>query len=161
MTDRLKLWLLAGLLFTGLISCEQERDPCLQPTTAYLRVRSVKMVSDTTHVDTLLTNPRWIAIDSQVALVFDRRTAAFNLLLNPSADSARYALQPDSAVAAYDTLVFYYERRLKFLSNACGYTYFYTLHDVKSTHHELDSVLIRNNDVDGNVNTPEHVQVYL
>ncbi|HRO43763.1 MAG TPA: DUF6452 family protein [Flavipsychrobacter sp.] len=143
-----------------LSSCEQQRDPCLQPTTAYLRLRSMKNVADTTVADSLLPNPRWSAIDSGVTLIFGRRTGSFSLSLNASADSSRYAIQPDSAVFSFDTLTFFYDRRLQFLSNACGYTYFYNLRSIKTTNHNVDSVLLRNNEVNGNVNTPDHVQVF-
>ncbi|MBS1588106.1 MAG: hypothetical protein JST52_00685 [Bacteroidetes bacterium] len=152
--------LLILLIIAGVISCETQRDPCLQPVSVYMRVRSVKALSDTTVADSLLPNPRWIAIDSQVALVFSKQTASFLLPLNPASDSARFALQPDSSILMFDTLTFFYDRKLNFISNACGYCYFFGLHSISTTKHVLDSVRIRNTDVNGNVNTPDHVQVF-
>ena len=159
MIDRFFVFLLC-VFIVAFASCEQERDPCLQPTTAYLRIRSMKNVSDSTVADSLLPNPQWIAIDSAVILQFSKKSSGFSLSLNPLADSARYALQPDSAITSYDTLTFYYGRKLQFLSNACGYTYFYILRDIKATLHNIDSFRIKNDEVNGNVNTPQHVQVF-
>lgn len=144
-----------------MVACEQERDPCLQPQNVYLRARSMKNVGDTTIADSLLPAPRWIAIDSGVVILFAPKTAAFNLPLNPHADSARFSLQPDSAVLSFDTVVFFYERQLHFLSNACGFTYYFFLQNVRFTQHHIDSVLLKNDEVNGNANTPEHVQVFL
>ena len=155
-----KYWLLCFCLLVLFCACEQDRDPCLQPTNVYLRVKALRHVTDTTFADTLLVHPRWTAIDTGVTLVYLPKTSAFNLLLNPKSDSCRYALQADSAVNVFDTLTFYYDHRLQFLSNACGYTYFYTLHNISTTLHNLDSVKLKNEDVNSNVNTPEHVQVF-
>lgn len=160
MTNRFTVLLMAWLAVVVLIACEQQRDPCLQPTTVYLRARSLKALTDTTSADSSLPNPRWTAIDSQVTLVFPRKTAGFSLPLNPNADSARYVVQPDSALSTFDTITFYYNRKLQFLSNACGYTYFFSLKNVKATGYNVDSVRLRNDEVNGNVNTPDHVQIF-
>jgi len=163
MTDRL---LAACLLcfFAAMFSasCDTERDPCLQPVTAYLRVRSMRHVTDTTTADSLLPNARWrpLGSDSLVLISFGKNVSRFSLSLNPEADSARYVIQPDSANATFDTLTFIYGRRLQFLSNACGYTYFYTLRNVVTTFHNIDSLRLKNDEINGNVNTPEHVQVF-
>ena len=149
------------LLFAVLItSCEQGRNPCLQPTTVYVRAHTYQRLADSTTTDTLLPNPRWIAIDSGVALTYGKKISRFTFPLSPLADSARYALQPDSAVARFDTMVFYYKKRLQFLSNSCGYTYFYSLENIKSTLHLIDSVKLQNDNVNNDVNTAEHVQIY-
>ena len=159
---RFNCQLLTVLLFSAILmtSCEQERSPCLQPTIVYVRAHTYQHLADSTTTDTLLPNPRWIAIDSGITLVYERKVSNFAFTLNPLADSARYALQPDSAVARFDTMVFYYKKRLQFLSNSCGYTYFYSLEDIKSTLHLIDSVKLENADVNNNVNTAEHVQIY-
>jgi len=61
--------------------------------------------------------------------------------LNPAKESMRYQLQFDSTVAAYDTLTFFYRPVLHFVSNACGYTYYYTVDSVHFTTNGLDSVV--------------------
>ncbi len=143
-----------------LIACEQQRDPCLEPKTVSMRVVAKQAVNDSTSVDTLLASPVWIAIDSQFAIKFPDRSAHFGLLLSPLADSCRWAIQPDSAVLAFDTLTFHYNRKLLFLSNACGFTYHFSLREVRSTRHQVDSVRLNNTDVNENATAPEHVQIF-
>jgi len=159
--SRLPLVFLLVVFVAGYFSsCEVERDPCLQPTTAYLRVHTMKALPDSTVADSLLPSPRWTAIDSGVTLVFGNKTSRFSLSLNPNADSSRYAVQPDSNTVVLDTLTFFYNRKFQFLSNACGYTYFFNLQRIKTTFHNIDSALLRNDEINGNVNTPDHVQVF-
>lgn len=140
-------------------ACEQQRDPCLQPTTAYLRARTLLPATGATRSDSLLPSARWIAIDAQAVLLFPPRTSLFRLTLNPNADSTRFILQPDSASLSVDTVILFYDRSLQFLSNACGYTYFYAIRNVTHTQYNIDSVRINNDEVNGNVNTPDHVQI--
>jgi hypothetical protein len=142
------------------ISCETERDPCLQPKTVPLRLIAKRPITDSTTVDTLLPHPIWITVDSLDTLKYGAKTSNFSLLLSSITDSCRYALQPDTALVSFDTITFYYDRRLQFISNACGFTYFYTLKTLKSTTHNIDSVKINNADVNQNASTPEHVQIY-
>jgi len=160
MIDRLFAALLLSTSLAVLNSCETERDPCLQPVTAYLRIRTMQNITDSTTTDSLLPSARWIAVDSGVRVYYGPNVSRFSLSLNPMVDSSRYAVQPDSAAFSFDTLTFFYGRRLQFLSNACGYTYFYTLRSVKTTFHNVDSVRLKNDEINGNVNTPEHVQVF-
>lgn len=163
----LRRYLRSSLVLTAMVpvamvlfpACEQQRDPCLQPTTAYLRARTLRPATVATRTDSLLPAARWIAIDAQAVLLFPPRTARFSLTLNPNADSTRFILQPDSASLSIDTVTFFYNRSLQFLSNACGYTYFYTMRNVTHTRYNIDSVRINNDEVNGNVNTPDHVQI--
>lgn len=150
--------MVAGLMLTT--SCEQERDPCLQPKTAPVRLVAKRPVTDTTSIDTLLPRPLWIGIDSAFAIRFPERTSGFQLLLSPLADSCSYALQADSSVNRFDTLKFYYRRKLQFLSNACGFTHFYTLDSVVNTRYQIDSVKITNADVDQNASSRENIQIF-
>ena len=147
--------------FLVLMACEQERDPCLQPTTAPLRVVAKRPSTDTTVVDTLLPHPVWLRVDTGLGILFPKKTSSFSLLLSPRADSSTYAVQPDSAaLGSLDTITFVYERKLQFLSNACGFSYFYTLQRVRSSNHNIDSVKIINREVNLNASSPEHVQIY-
>lgn len=149
------------LLFeAGFSSCEQERDPCLQPTSVSLRVHTLQSLPDLSVADTLLPDPVWLVVDSFKGWKFSQNSSRFSLSLSPQADSCRLAVQPDTASLAMDTLVFYYSRSLQFLSNACGYAYFFNLEKINHTRHLIDSVVILNNEVNSNVNTPEHVQIF-
>lgn len=151
-------------LFSLLIfvaSCSVDRDPCLLPKTTTLRIGTYQVV-DTSNVvtDSLLPKPIWIAIDSNRGILFGEDISKFGLTLSSVADSCRYAIQPDSAVASFDTLTFYYQRRLQFLSNACSYTYYFNLTSVRTTYNAIDSLKITNTDVNSDANSQEHVQIF-
>jgi hypothetical protein len=89
------------------------------------------------------------------------RQATFALSLSPVVDTAQWLFKTDTASSIiFDTMTFHYARTLQFLSNACGYTYFYHLNYVTTTHHIIDSTHITNSSVTNNVNT-KHLQVYL
>ena len=153
---------MVGAFFVLLVACEQERDPCLQPTSVSMRVVAKRPITDTTVTDSLLPHPIWLRIDTSLGILYPKKTGQFSLLLSPLADSCSYALVPDSAaINSRDTLTFVYDRRLQFLSNACGFSYFYSLQRVRTSRHNIDSVKIINADVNLNASSPEHVQIYL
>jgi hypothetical protein len=89
------------------------------------------------------------------------QSSKFVLSLSPATDSCSWAFASDSAAGSpFDTLTFRYTRQLQFISNACGYDYFYQLASVQTTHHIIDSVFIANTSVTNDVNT-NHLQVYI
>lgn len=148
-----------ALLFT--MSCSIDRDPCLLPTTTSMRLGTYQVVdSNGAVIDTFLPKPIWIAIDSNRGIQFADKTAKYSLQLSSVTDSCRYAIQPDSALAFFDTLIFYYDRHLQFLSNSCGYTYYFSLKNIRTTYHQIDSVKISNAEVNSDANSQEHVQIY-
>ena len=150
-----------GAMFFFLTACEQDRDPCLQPTSVPMRVIAKRPLTDSMFVDSLLPDPVWLRIDTALGLVYPSNTSSFSLLLSPLTDSCSYALMPDSsAVNSIDTLTFYYNRNLHFLSNACGFTYFFSLQRISTTTNNIDSVRIINSDVNLNASAPEHVQIF-
>lgn len=159
-------FLLAGILFLLITACTQERNPCLQPVTAPLRAGCYYPVPVDTgfiHRDTLLPNAIFGAVDND-SLRFlyygVKDISKFQLLMSPLHDSCVWLLQPDSGYVAIDTLIFYYERKRWFISAECGYSYHFILDRVKTTHHNIDSVLIQNNTIDLNANSGEHIQIF-
>ncbi len=89
------------------------------------------------------------------------KSSIFTLSLSPQADSTFWFFAADSAAGSpFDTLLFRYNRQLQFVSNACGYTYYFGLKGVQSTHHIIDSVSITNASVTNNANVT-HLQVYI
>jgi hypothetical protein len=138
-------------------SCtKDDREPCLQPRNTVLRAHAVRRAdTGTATPDTLLPNPqlRPLTGDS-VQYVFGgiKRLSNFTFLLSNVADSSRWVLRPDSAVALEDTLTFYYQRQLRFLSNACGYTNFYNLQRVTTTRHAVDDAIIIRPDITTDAN---------
>jgi len=152
------------LLATCYISCTQERDPCLQPKIMLLRIGAYQRV-DTATTDTSLPHPFVAAIDfnDSIKAVNDgsAATSKFSVYLSPQADSARWLIWPDTALSVNtaDTITFYYDKSLQFLSNACGYTYFYNLHSVHTTNHSIDSAVISNYSVNDDA-SKEHLKIY-
>jgi len=160
MTDN-RYCILLILILLSLASCSVDRDPCLLPKNTSLRIGTYQN-NDTSAIisDTFLPKPIWFAVDSPIGIQFPDRTAKFSLLLASITDSCRYAIQPDSAIVSFDTLTFYYDRKLQFLSNACGYTYYFNLKRVRTTFNNIDSVKLTNTEVNSNANSQEHVQIF-
>ena len=137
-------------------ACTQERQPCLTPKIASLNIQCVHYHDTaTTTKDTAL--PRAILgsiTDSGIQLtLYKSPSAYFTISLSPRADSCQWLVTTDSLTNAFDTVSFYYTRKLQFLSNACGYTYFYSLNSLRTTHNNIDSILITNASVTNTVNT--------
>ena len=155
---------MACLLAALFISCQQQRDPCLQPKIMILHAGAYR-VSDTTTVDTSLPAPFIAAIDFvdsiKVTLYGTANQDKLSFYLSPQADSCRWLIWPDTSlpVTTADTITFYYDKSLQFLSNACGYTYFYNLHRVQATSHSIDSVQIGSYNVNNEANK-EHIKIY-
>lgn len=163
MTDTARNILIAAIaLVVCLYSCTQERQPCLTPKTANLRIRTVRKITDSLTVDTATPTPLFVAMAASVkqGYLYTSR-ASFTLSLSPVADTAMWLYQPDTvANTPTDTVVFRYERQLQFISNACGYTYYYELLAARTTTHTIDSIHISNTSVTSDANT-NHLQVYI
>ena len=141
------------------VSCTQERQPCLVPKTASLNLHCVHFLTDTntTVLDTAL--PRAVfgsmTASGDKFVYYTTLSSGFTISLSPVADSCSWLMTTDSLLQPFDTLNFHYQRKLQFLSNACGYTYFYSLSSVNTTHNNIDSVLITNPSVTNDVNTKQ------
>ncbi len=150
---------LAGMICAIMVlqSCtKEEREPCLQPRTTVLRAHTVRRADTGSALkDTLLPNPQLLPLNGgSVQYVFGgiKRLRNFTFSLSNVADSSRWVLRPDSAVAVQDTLTFYYQRQLRFLSNACGYTNFYNLQRVTTTRHAINEAIIVRPDITTDAN---------
>ncbi len=158
------LALSVALLFLLLVqSCSKEdRDPCLQPKATVLRARTMRHADTGAAImDTLLPNPQLRPLSDATQYVFGgvRRLSRFSFSLSNVADSSRWVIRPDSAVAVEDTLTFHYQRQLRFLSNACGYTNFYNLQGVTATYHAIDSIRIVRPDITTDANV-ENLRIF-
>ncbi len=165
MSKRFMAWCLI-LWSWGLGSCSQDRLPCLVPEDVWLRVGCYRVEvgpEGPLPADTFLPKPLIGYADSPAVFLLDPQTQRFALVLSPHADQTAVWVAPDSALIAdpfqRDTLWIHYDRRLHFISNACGYTYHYSLKDLQFTRHQWDSVVIGDPEVTDNVNT-EHVKIY-
>lgn len=162
MTDKGKYLIAMAIPVLLLHACTQERQPCLTPKTAVLIMKSVRNTTDKKVIDTAFN----AAVLVPVTTVADKGTfysksSTFTVSLSPLSDTCQWLFAADTAAgSAVDTLTFTYNRELKFVSNACGYSHFFSLNSVSSTHNTIDSVTISNKSVTNNVNTT-HVQVHI
>ncbi|GAA4460467.1 hypothetical protein GCM10023093_03150 [Nemorincola caseinilytica] len=163
MTDKARNILVTTIvLLVSLYSCTQERQPCLTPRSASLRMRMVRKVTDSLTIDTATPNPffRAVAAGGQQGYLYTSRSS-FALSLSPVADTSMWLYSPDTAAGTLtDTIIFRYERQLQFISNACGYTYYYDLRSAATTSHTIDSVQIINSSVTSDA-SKNHIQVYI
>lgn len=156
-------WLILLMLTLGVLaSCgKEQRDPCLQPRDAVLRLHCMHYVDTAgTPSDTLLPNPLLIPIDSKTPYIFGgvKRLSSFPVSLSEVSDSCQWVLRPDSASSVADTINFFYTRNLHFISNACGYTYFFHVDRVTTTRNAIDSAILVKADVSTD-NTSEHLRL--
>lgn len=153
---------LAVLTLSLFSSCTQERQPCITPKYASLLLNSVRRTTTGSIVDTPMPAAVFGAVtDSGTKGIIFPRSATFSLSLSPVSDSCRWIFAPDTTVGTQlDTILLKYTRQLEFISNACGYTYFYGLTSVTSTKRNIDSIIITNTSVTNNVNN-SHLQVFI
>ena len=145
-------------------ACTQQRQPCLTPKIASLNMHCIHKPSDTATIfaDTALPTTLLTAITNSGAqsFIYRNQNASFTLSLSSVSDSCKWAITTDTFGNHPDTLTFFYEHKLQFISNACGFAYFYNLDSIHTTHLMIDSVQILNTSVTNNVNT-KHLQIYI
>ena len=159
-------FVLVALCCIGWVACTQQRQPCLTPKTASLIIESIHLTTDTSTVpvDTALIaavfTPLVPGKSASPDTTFSQQSL-FTISLSPDDTICQWLFSTDTLTTiAPDTLTFHYQRNLQFLSNACGYTYFYTLDTVITTHRINDSLHIINTSVTNNVNT-KHLQIFI
>jgi hypothetical protein len=152
----------AGLLLAGVAGCRKDelRDPCLQPTNVAVRL-ALKQVRDTLRVDTGLAKAILIPLGGKTALQFGNGATTLSAYLSPQSDFCQYLFTADSFATVPDTLSFSYSRKITFLSNACGFTTFFTLSRATATGNAIDSFLLVNPLVNNDANSPAHLLLYL
>jgi Family of unknown function (DUF6452) len=144
-------------------ACKQDRQICLTPKIAILNVETMHIpIPGAAFADTAPPSPTFVGLTASAEEISNyNRQSSFTLSLSPLVDTAQWLFRTDTASAiVFDTLTFHYTRLLKFLSNACGYTYFYNLNYITTTHNIIDSVHITNTSVTNNANT-KHLQIYI
>lgn len=155
--------LIIFLCAMGWLSCTQQRQPCLTPRFATLSLRTIHFTNDTvtTPVDTAIPAAVFSPVTgfSQVYKIYPQQSG-FTVSLSPDTTFCQWSFTTDSFKHDSDVISFYYRRHLQFISNACGFTYFFDLDSVRSTHSIIDSIRILNTSVTNNVNT-QHLQVYI
>jgi len=160
---KIKKWGLALALPMLLLACTQERGPCLTPKTASFNIVCVHLTTDTgtIPVDTTLPAAVFGAVtQGGNKLLVYAQSAKFTISLASNADSCTWLFTTDSLYHPFDTINFYYKRELQFLSNACGYAYFYNLDTFHITHHNIDSAHLLARSITNDINTTQF-QIYI
>ncbi len=158
--------ILFALCVAGWMACSQQRQPCLTPKTGTLSLETIHFKTDTNTIpiDTALPSAVFSPVTSNAALITVYPTqASFTVSLSPDTTFCQWVFSTDTAgylAGRIDTMNFFYRRHLQFLSNACGFTYFFDIDSLHTTHLMIDSVHILHTSVTNNVNT-KHLQVYI
>jgi len=87
---------------------------------------------------------------------YQKETQAISFPLSMISDSSRVILVYNTQSA--DTIIFYYTKSLHLESHACGFDEFFEITEIKTTTHQLDSIWIRNDQVD--YGKGEHIKIY-
>jgi hypothetical protein len=116
----------------------------------------------TVFVDTALPAAFLVAFtdSGEKAIIYRNQTADFTISLSSVSNSCKWGFTTDTTGNHLDTLTFFYQRKVQFISNACSFAYFYTLDSVQTTRHMIDSLLITNTNVTNNVNTT-HLHIFI
>ncbi len=175
-------WLIVTVGFFSLHACKTKNADCFQTVIVsnytYFLGRSLRIdtvrSADSLTVDTVLTAittdtplamPEFVYIPSSASDSFFRvinTTSTPTYLstpLNPATDSIQFRFRVDTVSTVFDTITYFYEPVTHFINNACGYTYFYNLKNVKFTTHMFDSVAIIAPSVTGS-NGSRNVNLY-
>jgi len=164
------------LCLAGILSCEKDGPECYVPLlvrtgnafiitdTQYIQVDTMPQRDSLIYVyrDSVMRNAQMkILIDTPAYIVTgtEQNGNLMHIALNPLKDSTRYAFRADTASSIWDTITYYYTPVSHFVSNSCGYTFYYTLNGVKTTKHILDSAAVPQANVTTDITT-RHVQLY-
>ena len=144
------------LCLMALASCNPDSQECYvpKPVTAQIGFTIIDTIfakdqlgRDSIYVsvrDTPLNYPSMLSLGNDTVIRFMGvyKGTQLPVMFNPETDSIRYRFQPDSTQQIFDTVTLHYDHNYHFISNACGYTYYYNINRVKITHHLLDSARI-------------------
>ncbi len=156
----LLLVIIAGLL--GLASCETDDPGCYQPTVVTavcgFSVRDTQIVADTLSTnplvivdkvlprfrDSFMDSPEMkiLAEDSVLLIRGQKGARELGIAFNQAKDSVRYSFRTDTTSTVYDTITVHYNSSLHFISNGCGYNYYFGIEKVTHTSNMLDSFAI-------------------
>ena len=154
-----------SLLFIALFSllwvaCERIADPCLQPVNVLVYMGTYKPAdTGTVGVDSVLPKAILGYVATGTTPYRGVKGNKFSLSLSSKSDTTKWFVSTDSTVNTMDTITLIYSRKLAFLSRSCGYTYHYELHNVYTTYNNIDSIQVKNTNIDGAANI-EHVKIF-
>lgn len=147
---------------TTLISCSQN-EICLEPQALNLRAGFYRTDTALSLKDTQLTNALIRFGNTNTYALQLKQSSKFALPLAQNNDTTTLIFQSDSSSvlpASIDTITLVYTRKPTFISTACGYRTFFTLQQLFSTRHVIDTVKINQSEVSNEANK-EHLQLVI
>lgn len=155
---RLLLAIVAGIILIA--SCESKEPGCYQPTTVSMvcgfQKRDTQIVKDTVTInplvmvdrityrfsDSVMPAPQMKVLKEKIPLSVNgnKGSTQLGIAFNQANDSITYTFRPDTNIAVFDTITFFYTSTLHFISNNCGYNYYFNITNVKHTTNMLDSL---------------------
>lgn len=157
-------------------SCEKDEPECFESNLILSRVSFIgknlmrmDTLIDSVFVDTTITVYRDTLFKSPILYSFNQDVNVqvigspylnyMGLPLNPDEKSIRYALVYDTTRSLADTLTYFYQTSVHFISNDCGFTHFYRIDSIQTTKHLIDSVTINERKVGDNA-ADRHIHLY-
>jgi hypothetical protein len=140
-------------------SCEKTKPACAVPLQALVKVNFYQVDTNGLEYGVLLPNA-YIGAAGNDSLYAKgvANMGGVALPLEPGTGEVRFFIRTDST-AVTDTVRFTYTQELKFISNACGYTYFFNLNAAGAAGTAIDSVKIVKADVN-NTSNDQNVKIY-
>lgn len=157
-----KLKYILLFLFFGIViaACNRVADPCLQPRNVYMLLGTYRPADTGSNgVDSFLPKGILRYVDNGIIADSGAKKNKFFIQLSPQATVIKLLVSTDSTIAGTDTITFEYDKKLTFISTACGYIYHYAIKNVAWTNYNIDSVVVKNAEINGAANI-EHAKIF-
>lgn len=130
-------------LFILLLGACVKNDFCIQPSAVKTVVRFKHMDSANKKVDLSINNITIFLTDSSY-LYYDDISGVnqVQLYLRPNSNRQEMVFKQEEAPFLSDTVAIKFESTLHFISNGCGYQYYFKLTELSSSHHLIQEVAI-------------------
>jgi hypothetical protein len=142
----------ALIVFCGIafISCNKNKL-CLKYATITGAINFTRLTDSNKVVDSSLISA--ICVYPSVLLeVRNFKTNRIKFLINSNQDSCTFYFKTDTLSLLSDTIDLNYTHTLNFVSKECGYNYFYSLKNIKSTNNIIKKISISDSLINDNAN---------
>lgn len=130
------------LFFVMASSSCNKSGTCILPKGVYGTARLVYHPDSLTTKDTQLQALDIYLTDTALYYAQSQNVSGFSFYLNPGKNVQELVLEQQAGAFAIDTIRIYYNPRLGFVSNDCGFQYLFDLTDVSFTTEMIDSIHI-------------------
>jgi len=169
---RVAFILIAAILLLG--SCKKDFQECFVPRSVAARIKfqyidTVRTIDSNSFVterivlkDTTLNRPSFtsLGMDSNIVFQGERGIGNMSLFLNSDTTAIKYAFKRSEDAVLTDTITINYDNYPQFISNACGYTFNYTLKTISSTQLNIKEIQITDPNVTLSAQT-NHIIIFI